>query len=74
MRKGLPQGLDGKESTCSAGDPGSIPGWGRSPGEGNVMQCNALESSPNHPPSSVCGKTDFHKISPWCQRGREVLR
>ena len=24
----------GKESTCSAGDPGSIPGWGRSPGEG----------------------------------------
>ena len=26
---------DGKESTCSAGDPGSIPGWGRSPGEGN---------------------------------------
>jgi len=24
----------GKESTCSAGDPGSIPGLGRSPGEG----------------------------------------
>ena len=24
----------GKESTCSAGDPGSIPGSGRSPGEG----------------------------------------
>ena len=24
----------GKESTCSAGDPGSIPGWGRSPREG----------------------------------------
>ena len=24
----------GKESTCSAGDPGSIPGWGRSAGEG----------------------------------------
>ena len=24
----------GKESACSAGDPGSIPGWGRSPGEG----------------------------------------
>ena len=27
--------LDGKESACSAGDPGSIPGLGRSPGEGN---------------------------------------
>ena len=26
---------DGKESTCNAGDPGSIPGLGRSPGEGN---------------------------------------
>ena len=25
----------GKESVCSAGDPGSIPGWGRSPGERN---------------------------------------
>ena len=24
----------GKESTCNAGDPGSIPGWGRSAGEG----------------------------------------
>ena len=26
---------DGKESACSAGDLGSIPGLGRSPGEGN---------------------------------------
>ena len=25
----------GKESACSAGDPGSVPGLGRSPGEGN---------------------------------------
>jgi len=28
-------GSDGKESTCQAGDPGLIPGLGRSPGEGN---------------------------------------
>ena len=28
-------GLDGKESGCNAGDLGSIPGSGRSPGEGN---------------------------------------
>ena len=28
-------GSDSKESVCSAGDPGSIPGSGRSPGEGN---------------------------------------
>ena len=28
-------GLDGKESACSGGDPGSVPESGRSPGEGN---------------------------------------
>ena len=28
-------GSDGKEFACNAGDPGSIPGSGRSPGEGN---------------------------------------
>ena len=34
----FPAGSDGKESTCSAGDLGSIPGSGRSPGEGNSNQ------------------------------------
>ena len=29
-----PGGSTGKESACNAGDPGSIPGLGRSPGEG----------------------------------------
>ena len=32
---GIPGGSDGKESACNAGDPGSIPGLGTSPGEGN---------------------------------------
>ena len=32
---GFPGGSDGKESACSAGDPGLIPEWGRLPGEGN---------------------------------------
>ena len=31
----IPWWLSGKESTCSAGDMGSVPGLGRSPGEGN---------------------------------------
>ena len=31
----LPAWLSGKESACQAGDAGSIPGLGRSPGEGN---------------------------------------
>ena len=32
---GFPGGSDGKESACNAGNPGSIPGSGRSLGEGN---------------------------------------
>ena len=32
---GFPGGSDGKESAYKAGDLGLIPGWGRSPGEGN---------------------------------------
>ena len=31
---GFPDSSVGKESTCNAGDPGSIPGSGSSPGEG----------------------------------------
>ena len=39
-------GLGGKESTCNAGDTGSIPGSGRSPGEGhsNSLQYSCLEN------------------------------
>ena len=33
---GLPWGSDGKVSACNVGDLGSIPGLGRSPGEGNA--------------------------------------
>ena len=32
---GFSSGSDSKESACNAGDPGLIPGWGRSLGEGN---------------------------------------
>ena len=43
---GFPRGSVGKESTCNAGDPGLIPGWGRSPGEGNgnPLQYSCLEN------------------------------
>ena len=33
--EGFPGGSGGKASVCNAGDPGLIPGLGRSPGEGN---------------------------------------
>ena len=44
---GLPYSSDGEESACNAGDPGLIPGSGRSPGEGNgnPLQYSCLESS-----------------------------
>ena len=35
MHKSFPGGSDGKASDCNAGDQCSIPGLGRSPGEGN---------------------------------------
>ena len=43
----FPGGSDGKVSACNAGHPGSIPGWGRSPGEGNgnPLQYSCLENS-----------------------------
>ena len=34
LNRGFPDSSAGKESACNAGDPGSIPGLGRSPGEG----------------------------------------
>ena len=39
---GFPGSSAGKESTCNARDPGSIPGLGRSPGEGigYPLQCS----------------------------------
>ena len=39
---GFPGGSDCKESAYNAGDRGSIPGWGRSPGEGKY---SCLENS-----------------------------
>ena len=64
--KGFPGGSDGKASACSAGDPGLIPGLGRSPGEGNgnPLQYSCLENSMDwEAPQSLVG------YSPW---GRKV--
>ena len=44
---GFPGGSDHKESACNVGDPGSIPGSGRCPGEGHSkpLQYSCLENS-----------------------------
>ena len=43
---GFPGGSGGKESACNAGDPGPVPGLGRSPGEVNAypLQYSCLEN------------------------------
>ena len=52
-------GSDGKESACNAGDPGLIPGLGRSPrgGYGNPLQYSCLENSMD--------KRSLTGYSPW---------
>ena len=47
----FPGGSDGKASAYNAGDPGSIPGLGRSPGEGNgnPLQYSCLENPVEEP-------------------------
>ena len=44
--KGFPGGSDSKVSVCNSGDPGSIPGSGRCPGEenDNPLQYSCLEN------------------------------
>ena len=56
---GFPGGSAGKESACSAGNLGSIPGLGRSPGGGH-----------GNPPQY---SEEFHRLySPWdCKRVRQ---
>ena len=59
--KGFPSGSVGKESACNAGHPGSIPGSGRSPGEGNgnSFQCFYLENSTD----GEAGQAAVHRIA-----------
>ena len=47
VQMGFPGSSDGKDSTCSVGDLGSIPGLGRFPerGHGNPLQYSCLENS-----------------------------
>ena len=51
---GFPDSSVGKESACNVGDLGSIPGLGRSPGEGERL------------PTPVSWPGEFHGLySPW---------
>ena len=53
---GFPGGSDGKESACNVGDLGSIPGSGRSSGEGN-----------SYPPWYSCLEKSMDREICWVQ-------
>ena len=55
MHLGFSGGSDSKEPACNAGDPGLIPGSGRSPGEGKAysLQYLCLENSKTEEPGRL---------------------
>ena len=55
----FPSGSDGKESACNVGDPGSISGSGRFPGEGHG---NPLQY---FLPGEFHGQQNLAGYSPW---------
>ena len=61
--KGFPGGSAVKESACSAGDLGSIPGLGRSPGEGKgyPLQYSGLENPMDCNNPWGCKESDMTK-------------
>ena len=56
---GFPGGSDGKASACNAGDPGSIPGLGRSP------RRRKWQSTPPLLPGKSHGRRRLIGYSPW---------
>ena len=63
---GFPGGTEDKESACSAGDLGSTPGLGRSPGEGK-----------GYPPQYSClenphGQRSLVGYSPWTHKESDM--
>ena len=54
----VPSGPEGKKSACNAGDPGSVSGLGRSPGEGNGYPAALL-------PGESHGHRNMAGYGPW---------
>ena len=64
---GFPGSSAGKESACNAGDPGSIPGLGRSPGggHGHPLQYSCVENLQGQRSLAVC--------SPWGHKELDTI-
>ena len=76
--QGFPCGSAGKESSCNAGDLVSIPGLGRSPGEGKgyTLQYSGLENSMDCVGHGVAKNrtrlSDFHFTSQGSGKGHSL--
>ena len=74
---GFPGSSAGKESACNVGDLGSIPGLGRSPGEGNgyPLQENSMDSIVHGVAKSQTQLNDFHftKCICMCSHAYECI-
>ena len=62
----FPGGSDGKESACNVGDPGSIPGSGRSSGERNNNPLLVFLPGESH------GQRSLEGYSPWDHKGSDM--
>ena len=65
MYIGFPGGSDSKESACNAGDAGSIPGLGRSLGEGHGNPLQYL-------PGEFLGQRSLMGYSPWGRKASDT--
>ena len=68
---GFPGGSEDKEFACNTWDPSSVPGFGRSPGEGDgyPLQHSCLENPMNRGAwwASLCGSKKQIWLSDWAQ-------
>ena len=65
MKRDFPGGSDGEESACNAGDPGSVPGLGRCPGEGKgyPLQYSGLEFHGLYRTATLYGRKELDILS-----------
>ena len=75
-RLDFPGGSDGKASAYNAGDPGSIPRSGRSPGEGNgnPLQYSCLENPTDTVHRVAKSQTWLRDFTPRSERKRDLPR
>ena len=59
FEQGFPGGSDSKVSAYNAGDPGLIPGLGRSPGEGKLQPTPVLLPGESHGGRSLVGYSSW---------------